>query len=164
LWRIHRRAPPKGIIGIFNRSHYEDVIVVRVRNLVSESVGKARYDLINDFERILANGGTTIVKCFLYISKDEQRKRLQKRIDDPHKRWKLDPSDFEDRRRWETYQKAYEDAVTRCNTEHAPWHIIPADHKWHRNLVVGRLLRETLDRMDPKFPPPQIDVSKIDLE
>ncbi|NDC63791.1 MAG: polyphosphate kinase 2 family protein [Planctomycetia bacterium] len=153
LWRVHAAVPPHGRIGIFNRSHYEDVVVVRVRKLVPKEVWKDRFAQINAFEKLLHDGGLTFVKCFLHISKDEQRKRLEDRLRDPKKQWKLGPSDLEDRRLWDDFQKAYDDALTQCNTEHAPWAIVPADHKWYRNLVVARLLRKTLERIDPKFPP-----------
>jgi PPK2 family polyphosphate:nucleotide phosphotransferase len=153
LWRVHHRTPNRGHIGIFNRSHYEDVVIVRVHELVTESVWKRRYDQINDFERLLVENGVTLVKCFLHISKDEQRERLQERLKDPTKRWKFNAGDLDERKRWDEYVEAYEDALTRCNTEHAPWHIVPADRKWYRNLVVSTLLRETLERMDPQYPP-----------
>lgn len=152
LWRIHKATPARGHIGIFNRSHYEDVLIVRVHKLVPKSVWRPRYEAINGFERHLAANGTTVVKCFLHISKDEQRERLEARLDDPTKRWKFSKGDLEERKLWDDYQEAYEDALTRCNTEHAPWHIIPGDRKWYRNLVVSNLLRETLEKMDPKFP------------
>mgnify|MGYP001297359904 CR=1 FL=1 len=152
LWRIHRAVPRRGNIGIFNRSQYEDVLIVRVHSIVAESEWKSRYDRINDFERLLTEGGVTIVKCYLHISKDEQRQRLQDRVNTPHKRWKFNPADLKERLRWHDYQLAYNDALTRCNTEHAPWHIIPADRKWYRNLVVSRLLVQTLESLDPQFP------------
>lgn len=163
LWRIHKATPNRGHIGIFNRSHYEDVLVVRVHKLVSKSVWRGRYEAINGFERHLAANGTTVLKCFLHISKDEQRERLEARLADPTKRWKFAKGDLEERALWEEYQQAYEDALSRCNTEHAPWHIIPADRKWYRNLVVSNLLRETLEKMDPKFPPeePGLDEIKV---
>jgi PPK2 family polyphosphate:nucleotide phosphotransferase len=153
LWRIHRAVPRRGNIGIFNRSQYEDVLVVRVHNLVPEAEWRSRYDRINEFERLLVEGGVTILKCFLHISKDEQRERLQARLDDDAKRWKFSKGDLAERKLWDNYQQAYEDALTKCNTEHAPWYIIPADRKWYRNLVVSQLLRETLQRMDPHVPP-----------
>ena len=163
LWRVHQAVPAHGRIGIFNRSHYEDVVVVRVRKLVAEAVWRGRYEQINAFEKLLADGGLTFVKCFLHISRDEQRKRLEDRIRDPKKQWKLGPSDLEDRRHWDDFQRAYEDALTNCNTEHAPWHIVPADRKWYRNLVVARLVLQTLERLDPQFPPfdPTL-ITKID--
>jgi PPK2 family polyphosphate:nucleotide phosphotransferase len=153
LWRIHAAVPPHGRIGIFNRSQYEDVVVVRVRKLVPKEVWKERYAQINAFEKLLHDGGLTFVKCFLHISRQEQRKRLEDRLRDPKKQWKLGPSDLEDRRLWDDFQKAYDDALTQCNTEHAPWAIVPADRKWYRNLVVARLVRKTLERLDPQFPP-----------
>ncbi|MFM8436758.1 MAG: PPK2 family polyphosphate kinase [Planctomycetia bacterium] len=153
LWRVHAAVPAHGRIGIFNRSHYEDVVVVRVRKLVPKEVWKDRYGQINAFEKLLADGGLTFVKCFLHISRKEQRQRLEDRLKDPKKQWKLGPDDLEDRKRWDDFQKAYDDALTECNTHHAPWHIVPADKKWYRNLVVARLVRKTLERLDPKFPP-----------
>jgi len=153
LWRVHREVPRRGDICIFNRSHYEDVIVVRVHNLVPEPVWRKRYNVINDFERLLTDGGTTVLKFFLHVSKEEQRQRLQARIDDPTKRWKFSRGDLAERRLWDDYQAAYEDALTRCNTEHAPWHIVPADRKWHRDLIVARTLRAALEKLDPQFPP-----------
>jgi PPK2 family polyphosphate:nucleotide phosphotransferase len=153
LWRVHAAVPPHGRIGVFNRSHYEDVVVVRVRKLVPKDVWKERFAQINAFEKLLDGGNLTFVKCFLHISRKEQRQRLEERLRDPKKQWKLGPSDLEDRRLWDDFQKAYEDALTQCNTECAPWHIVPADKKWYRNLVVARLLRRTLERLDPQFPP-----------
>jgi PPK2 family polyphosphate:nucleotide phosphotransferase len=153
LWRVHAAVPAHGRIGVFNRSHYEDVIVVRVRKLVPPHVWKSRYDQINAFEKLLADGGLTFVKCFLHIGRKEQRERLEDRLRDPKKQWKLGPDDLADRERWDDFQAAYDDALTKCNTEHAPWHIVPADRKWYRNLVVARIVRETLERLDPKFPP-----------
>jgi PPK2 family polyphosphate:nucleotide phosphotransferase len=152
LWRIHAAIPAHGRIGVFNRSHYEDVVVVRVRELVPPEVWRDRYDQINAFEKLLREGNVTFVKCFLHISKKEQRQRLEDRLRDPRKQWKLGPSDLEDRKLWKDFQKAYDDALTLCNTEHAPWHIVPADKKWYRNLVVARLVRNTLERLDPRFP------------
>ncbi|MFN9273518.1 MAG: PPK2 family polyphosphate kinase [Planctomycetia bacterium] len=153
LWRVHAAIPSHGRIGIFNRSHYEDVVVVRVRKLVPKEVWHGRYDQINAFEKLLHDGGVTFVKCFLHISRKEQRERLDDRLRDPKKQWKLGPDDLEDRKRWDDFQQAYDDALTKCNTEHAPWHIVPADKKWYRNLVVARVVRNTLERLDPRFPP-----------
>jgi polyphosphate kinase 2 (PPK2 family) len=150
---VHAAVPAHGRIGIFNRSHYEDVVVVRVRRLVPKDVWQARYDQINAFEKLLADGGITLVKCFLHISKQEQRQRLEDRLRDPKKQWKLGPDDLADRARWDDFQQAYDDALTLCNTAHAPWHVVPADKKWYRNLVVARLVRQTLERLDPQFPP-----------
>jgi PPK2 family polyphosphate:nucleotide phosphotransferase len=153
LWRVHAAIPAHGRIGIFNRSHYEDVVVVRVRKLVPQPVWQERYAQINAFEKLLHDGGLTFVKCFLHIGKKEQRQRLEDRLRDPKKQWKLGPDDLEDRKRWDEFQKAYDDALTLCNTDYAPWHIVPADKKWYRNLVVARLVRETLERLEPRFPP-----------
>lgn len=161
LWRINRALPRKGEIGIFNRSHYEDVLIVRVHDLVPRSEWKTRYDRINMFERLLIDAGTTIVKIFLHISKDEQRKRLQSRIDDPRKMWKFNQDDLSERRYWSAYEKAYDEALTRCNTDDAPWHIVPANHKWYRNLIVSRILRKSIDKLAPQFPPPQPGIKGI---
>ncbi len=153
LWRIHRAVPRRGEIGIFNRSQYEDVLVVRVHSLVSESEWKTRYDRINEFEKVLVEGGMTILKFFLHISKDEQRQRLQERLDDPMKNWKFALHDLDERKLWDDYQRAYEDALIKCNTQYAPWHIVPADRKWYRNLVVSQAVREALENMNPQTPP-----------
>ena len=152
LWRYHRSVPAKGRIGIFNRSHYEDVLIVRVKDLVPESVWRPRYGLINDFEKGLTAGGITVLKFFLHISKDEQKKRLQSRLDDPEKRWKFSRNDLKERAFWDDYQKAFEDAITECSTEHAPWHVVPANKKWYRNLVIARIIADTLEAMDPRYP------------
>lgn len=152
LWRIHQHCPAKGEIAVFNRSHYEDVLVVRVHELVPEKVWRARYDAINRFEANLAAEGTTIVKCFLHISKDEQKERLIARLEDPEKNWKFNPGDVEERKHWDDYQKAYHDVLTRCHTKHAPWHIIPADRKWYRNWATSELLVKTLQKLDPHPP------------
>jgi PPK2 family polyphosphate:nucleotide phosphotransferase len=152
LWRIHQRVPNRGNIGIFNRSHYEDVLVVRVHGLVPEKEWKSRFELINSFEKLLVEGDTTIVKCFLHISKDEQRQRLQARLDDPKKRWKFNPGDIDERKRWDEYQQAYEDVLNKCNTDYAPWYIVPADRNWYRNLVVSEILVGTLRHLNPQFP------------
>src|SRR5207302_3434290 len=139
-------------------SHYEDVLAARVLGLVPEKVWKARYDLINAFERTLDDGGTTVVKLYLHISKDEQRRRFQARLDDPKKRWKFRADDLEARRHWDEYMEAYEDALETTSTELAPWYVIPADHKWYRNWVVSRILVKTLDRMNPQYPQPMEDL------
>ncbi len=163
LWRIHRALPGKGEIGIFNRSHYEDVLVPRVHQLVPKEVWKQRYEQINHFEQEVAENGTEILKFFLHISKDEQRRRFQERLDDPSKHWKLSLPDFEERRLWGAYQKAFEDMLSRCSTPWAPWHVVPANHKWFRNYVVAGTIVGKLEEMDPQFPPVAIDVSKIVL-
>ena len=161
LWRIRRALPDAGRIGIFNRSHYEDVVVVRVKELFPRSVWSGRYDAINVFESELAGNGITMVKVFLHISKDEQRERLLARLEDPTKLWKFNPGDLEDRERWDEFLAAYEDALTKCSTEAAPWFVLPADHKWYRNWALGTLLVETLDAMDPRHPPPDFDVEEM---
>ncbi len=152
LWRIHRAIPRRGNLGIFNRSHYEDVLVVRVHNLVPETEWRARYDKINAFERLLSEANVTIVKCFLHISREEQRERLQARLDNPDKRWKFSKGDLAERKLWDNYQQAYEDALNRCSTHWAPWHVIPSDRKWYRNLMVSQLMRQALEKLDPQFP------------
>ena len=154
LWRVHRAAPRAGEIGIFNRSHYEDVLITRVHGLVPEKVWRERYDLINSFEELLGHGGTTIVKLFLHISKGEQRKRFDSRLHEPRKRWKFQPSDLTERERWAAYQEAYADALTATSTASAPWYVIPADRKWYRNWAVSRVLIDTLEHMDPHYPEP----------
>lgn len=164
LWRIHRRVPGKGEIGIFNRSHYGDVLVVRVHDLVPKRVWSKRYDQINDFEHILAENGVVILKFFLHISKDEQKKRLQERLDDADKHWKVSAADFEERKYWDDYTEAYEDALSRCSTPWAPWYVIPANHKWFRNLAVADILVSTMEDMKMHFPKSKLDLSKFVLE
>ncbi len=154
LWRIHEVCPARGEIGIFNRSHYEDVLVVRVKNFVPRSVWSKRYEHIRNFEKLLAAEGTRIVKVHLQISKEEQRLRLQDRIDDPTEQWKFRLGDLDDRKLWPQFMRAYEDAITETSTAYAPWYIVPGDRKWVRNLVVARLLVATLEDMNPQFPPP----------
>jgi PPK2 family polyphosphate:nucleotide phosphotransferase len=161
LWRVHKAVPSKGEIGIFNRSHYEDVLIVRVHNLVPRKAWRERYQQINDFEEMLASNGVTIVKFFLHISKDEQKERLEARLRDPQKRWKFNARDLDERKLWDDYMKAYEDALTRCTSPHAPWFIIPANHKWFRNLAVSQILVETLEGLKMKFPKPAADLSHI---
>lgn len=158
LWRIHDHTPANGGITIFNRSHYEDVLVVRVKDLVPESRWQKRYAHIVDFERLLSDEGTTVVKLFLHISKEEQRSRLEARLQEADKRWKFNPGDLEDRKLWDDFQEAYEEAITRTSTEQAPWYVVPADRKWYRDLAVASILIETLERMDPRYPPePDLD-------
>lgn len=155
LWRVHRVCPPRGYIGIFNRSHYEDVLVVKVRGFAPAEVIEKRYDEINAFEKMLADNGTKILKFMLNISKEEQAERLTERIEIPEKRWKFNPSDLEDRKLWNDYMKAYEVALTRCSTHHAPWYVIPADRNWVRNAAISRIVRETLEEMNPQYPEPK---------
>jgi PPK2 family polyphosphate:nucleotide phosphotransferase len=164
LWRVHPKVPGRGEIVIFNRSHYEDVLVPRVRKLVPGKVWKARYDQINDFERLLADTGTTVLKFFLYISKDEQKKRLQERLDDPEKHWKFRKGDLEDRALWDEYMKAYEDLLARTSTDEAPWYVVPADRKWYRNLVIASVLVGTLEKLDIGRPEPAEDLTGIVIE
>lgn len=163
LWRIHRRIPARGEIGVFNRSHYEDVLVARVRNLVPREVVEQRYRQINEFERLLAENDVRIVKFFLHISKDEQRERLQERLDIPRKRWKFDPGDLVDRQFWDGYMEAYERAIERCSTPWAPWYVIPANRNWYRNALVAHILRATLEAMAPDYPAPDFDPSAFQI-
>ena len=155
LWRVHKVCPPRGYIGIFNRSHYEDVLVVKVRGFAPADVIDKRYDEINAFEKMLADNGTRILKFMLNISKEEQAERLTERIEIPEKRWKFNPSDLEDRKLWNDYMKAYEVALNRCSTHHAPWYVIPADRNWVRNAAISRIVRETLEDMNPQYPEPK---------
>lgn len=164
LWRVHRKVPGKGHIGIFNRSQYGDVLVVRVHDIVPKEVWKERYDQINDFERILAKNHTRIAKFFLHISKDEQRDRLQERLDDPNKHWKASLSDLEERRHWDDYQEAYRVVLEKCSTDWAPWYVIPSDRKWFRNLAVASILVETLEDMNIEMPEAKFDVTGIVVE
>jgi PPK2 family polyphosphate:nucleotide phosphotransferase len=164
LWRIHRAVPARGQIGIFNRSHYEDVLAVRVHGLAPKRVWSERYDQINRFERYLADNNVIVLKFFLHISKDEQRKRILQRIDDPARNWKLSPADFAERKYWPDYLKAYEAVLSRCSTPAAPWFIIPANKKWYRNLAVARILVEALSALDMKFPKPAFDLSRVTLK
>jgi PPK2 family polyphosphate:nucleotide phosphotransferase len=162
LWRIHSQVPASGEIVIFNRSHYEDVLVVRVHQLVHEKVWRKRYDQINEFERMLSESGTTILKFFLHISRDEQRERLQARLDDPTKRWKFQHGDIEERKLWGHYMKAYEDAIEKTSTDWAPWTIVPADKKWFRNYVVAKTIVDSLQDFDMKYPQPDLKTEKIE--
>ncbi len=160
LWRITRELPAAGQIGIFDRSHYEDVLIARVRSLVGSELIESRYESINDYERRLVEEGTVVVKCFLHISPAKQEERLLERLDDPHKHWKFNPGDVDERALWPAYQRAYEIALERCNTDHAPWHVIPADRKWYRNWAVGTILHETLEGMDLGWPQADFDVAE----
>ena len=162
LWRVHAKMPGKGEVVVFNRSHYEDVLVVRVHDLVPKDVWKKRYDQINEFERMLTETGTIILKFFLHISKGEPKKRLQDRIDDPTKRWKFQHGDIEERKLWSDYRAAYEDALSKTSTEWAPWWIIPANAKWYRNYLVGSILQDTLEKLDMKYPEPDLSKEVID--
>ena len=160
LWRIHNQSPARGMIAIFNRSHYESVLVERVHKLVPRKVWEARYQNINDFESMLCDEGTRVIKLFLHISKDEQRERLQARLADPAKNWKLSAADLHERELWDDYQGAYEDALSKCSTENAPWYVIPANRKWFRNWLVSEIIVNTLKDMKPKFPPAPDGIAK----
>jgi len=161
LWRIHKMTPGKGHITVFNRSHYEDVLVVRVHGLVSEEIWSKRYNEINEFERELANSGTTIVKFFLHIDKEEQLKRFRDRLDTPDKQWKISDSDYTEREYWDEYQRAYMDVLSKCSFNYAPWYVIPANAKWFRDLAVSQILVETLEGLKMKYPEPSVDLVAI---
>lgn len=161
LWRIHKHIPPKGSVGIFHRSQYEDVLVPRVKEFIPLSVCETRYKQINDFERMLSENGVQIIKFFLHMSRKEQMRRLIERIQRPEKRWKFSMSDLKERTHWDDYQRAYEEAITNCSTSWAPWFVIPADHKWFRNLVVSQIIVETLENMNPAYPERFIDMEEL---
>ncbi|MSQ60896.1 MAG: polyphosphate kinase 2 family protein [Betaproteobacteria bacterium] len=161
LWRVHREVPGKGEIVVFNRSHYEDVLVVRVHKWIGMETRKERYRQINEFERCLAENGTLILKFFLHLSRDEQKKRLQERVDDPDKRWKFNPRDLEERKFWGDYMSAHEDALTATSTQWAPWYIVPANSKTNRNIVVSSILKEALAGLDMSYPQPEWDPATI---
>jgi len=161
LWRAHNRAPGNGEVVIFNRSHYEDVLVVRVHNLVPRSVWSKRYELINDFEKMLTENRTCVLKFYLHISPDEQLERFEKRLDDPGRRWKISESDYSERELWPKYVEAYEDAIARTSTKLAPWYVIPSNHKWFRNLAISHIIADTMDEMGLKLPKPRVDIADI---
>jgi PPK2 family polyphosphate:nucleotide phosphotransferase len=163
LWRVHGLCPARGEIAIFNRSHYEDVVAARVRGLVADHVWRRRYEHIRAFERLLVDEGTTVLKVFLHVSRAEQRKRLQERLDNPEKRWKFRVGDLDDRHRWDDYATAYEDAIRETSTEWAPWYVVPADHNWVRNLVVGEILVDALERVDPQLPKPDPGLDGLEV-
>jgi len=161
LWRVHQHVPPRGMIGLFNRSHYEDVLIVRVENLVPDKVWKARYDHINAFERLLVDSGVTILKFFLHISKEEQKERFEERLQQPEKNWKFATGDLAVRAKWDRYMEAYEDALTRCNTEVAPWYIVPANKKWYRDFVISKTIVKKLENLDMHYPDPEPGLDQI---
>jgi len=161
LWRIHQATPRKGQVAVFNRSHYEDVLVVRVHNLVPKEVWSKRYDEINQFEQHLANNGTQILKFYLHIDADEQLARFKQRLDDPKRQWKISESDYTERTYWHDYQIAYEEALSKCSTSYAPWYIIPSNHKWFRNLAVSQILADSLESLNMKLPKPTVDIDDI---
>jgi PPK2 family polyphosphate:nucleotide phosphotransferase len=164
LWRVHPHVPGKGEIVIFNRSHYEDVLIVRVHRLAPEEVWKRRYDQINDFERMLSDEGTTILKFFLHIDKDEQKERLQARLDDPTKHWKFNMGDLDERKLWSDYMKAYENVLSKTSTDWAPWIIVPANRRWYRNLVVADALVDALEDFDMNYPPSPPGLEKVVID
>jgi PPK2 family polyphosphate:nucleotide phosphotransferase len=165
LWRVHREVPPKGHIGIFNRSHYEDVLITRVHRMISEKVASQRLTQINNFEDMLSENGTTILKFFLHISKDEQKERLEARLRDPEKRWKFNEGDLEERKLWDDYMKVFEDVLSATSTDYAPWYIVPANHKWYRNLVVADRVVDALEDMKLTYPSPPagVDYERIHI-
>jgi PPK2 family polyphosphate:nucleotide phosphotransferase len=161
LWRIHQATPRTGYVTVFNRSHYEDVLIVRVHNLVPKEVWSKRYDEINAFERELSDNDTHIVKFYLHIDKEEQLARFKQRLDDPNRHWKISESDYAEREYWGDYQKAYEEAISKCSTDYAPWYVIPSNHKWFRNLAVSQILVRTLESLNMKFPAPTVNIEEI---
>jgi PPK2 family polyphosphate:nucleotide phosphotransferase len=161
LWRAHLRAPGKGEVVIFNRSHYEDVLVVRVHKLVPKAAWSKRYELIHDFEKMLVENGTRIVKFYLHISPEEQLERFRQRLDDPQRHWKISQSDYSERELWSEYIDAFEEAMEKTSTKHAPWYIIPSDHKWFRNLAVSEIMADVMEDMDLKLPPTKVDIAEI---
>lgn len=161
LWRAHRATPARGEVVIFNRSHYEDVLVARVHELVPEATWRKRYEAINAFEKQLAENGTHILKFFLHICKDEQLKRFRKRLDDPNRHWKISEADYQERQYWDAYQQAYQDALSRCSTPWAPWFVIPANHKWYRNLAISKIVVETLEALHMSTPEPRVDIEAL---
>ncbi len=164
LWRYHQRAPQRGMISIFNRSHYEDVLVVRVKELVPKEVWQERYHLINEFEHMLTLNNIRVIKFFLHISKDEQKRRLESRLEDPDKHWKFSSNDIKERKFWDDYQIAFQDAINNCSTAYAPWYVVPANKKWYRNLVVARTIADTLESMNPQYPAAEAGLENIIIE
>ncbi len=164
LWRIHQHAPADGRIGVFNRSHYEDVLVVRVKEFAPKKVWKKRYDHIVNFEQMLADEGTTIIKVFLDVSRDEQKERFQERLDRPDKNWKFRAGDLDDRELWPEFMEAYTDAIEKTSTDDAPWYVVPADRKWARNVCIARILRHHLEQIDPQYPEPEDGIADIVLD
>jgi len=161
LWRTHKATPGRGEVAIFNRSHYEDVLVVRVHKLVPKEIWSARYEAINRFEHHLVGNGTQILKFFLHISKEEQLRRFRRRLEDPARQWKISEADYRERAYWDDYQAAYEDALNRCSTKNAPWYVIPANHKWFRNLAISKIVVQLLEGLDMNFPEPQVDIEAL---
>jgi len=164
LWRIHQAVPASGMIGVFNRSHYEDVLVVRVDNLVPEPVWRSRYEQINQFEKMLHDTGTTILKFYLHISPDEQKERFQDRLDHPDKHWKFARHDLLKRKQWSAYEAAYEEMLEKCSTKHAPWYVIPANQKWYRNLAISRVIVDAIQKLGPRYPEPEKGLDQIKID
>jgi len=164
LWRYHQRVPGRGMIGIFNRSHYEDVLVVRVKGLVPEEVWRPRYEVINQFEQALSLSGVTVLKFYLHISREEQKRRLESRLADPDKRWKFSANDLRERRSWGDYMAAFEEAIGATSSDVAPWYVVPANNKWYRNLVIARTIADTLEAMDPRFPEPEAGLDQVRVD
>lgn len=164
LWRIHQSTPARGMIGIFNRSHYEDVLVVRVHDLVPPDIWQVRYDQINNFESLLTTTGVTILKFYLHISKEEQKERFQARLEQPHKRWKFNPADLKERDMWDDYMQAFQVAFEKCSPTHAPWHIVPANKKWYRNLLISETIVKTLEDLNLKYPEPVEGLDNLVIE
>jgi PPK2 family polyphosphate:nucleotide phosphotransferase len=164
LWRVHMAAPKKGMLGVFNRSHYEDVLVAKVKKLAPAEAIERRYEQINAFERYLTENGATILKFMLHISKDEQKQRLQERLDKPSHNWKFNPHDLEDRKLWDDYEHAYETMLERCSTKYAPWRVVPSDKKWRRNAIIASIVRGALEKMDPQYPKPDWKPSDFKIE
>jgi PPK2 family polyphosphate:nucleotide phosphotransferase len=163
LWRIHKAVPGKGMIGVFNRSHYEDVLVVRVHNIVPETVWRPRFEQINQFEKLLHECGTRILKFYLHISKAEQKERFQSRLDEPAKNWKFSIGDLDKRKYWDNYMVAYGEMLQQCSTAYAPWHVVPANQKWYRNLAITQIIVETLREMNPQYPPPEDNIENVTI-
>jgi PPK2 family polyphosphate:nucleotide phosphotransferase len=161
LWRYHAKAPPRGMVAVFNRSHYEDVLIVRVKGIVPEDVWRHRYAMINGFEHLLALNRTTVLKFFVHISKAEQKRRLESRLADPAKHWKFSPDDIRERAHWDGYMAAYEDAIGNCSTAHAPWYVVPSNKKWYRDLVLARTIADTLEAMAPEYPPAEAGLESV---
>lgn len=164
LWRYHAKTPPRGMITIFNRSHYEDVLIVRVKKIIEEDVWRHRYHMINEFEHMLTLNNTIVLKFFLYISRDEQKRRLESRLDDPNKHWKFSSNDLKERQYWDQYMLAFEDTINNCSTAYAPWYVVPANKKWYRNLVIARTIADTLEAMNPQFPEAEAGLEQIVVE
>lgn len=164
LWRVHPHVPGRGQVSVFNRSHYEDVLVVRVHELVPKEVWSQRYDHINNFEKLLTDSGVTILKFFLYISPEEQLERFRQRLDDPARQWKISEADYKERAYWDSYSEAYEDMLHKCSTKHAPWYVIPSNHKWFRNLAISKIIEDTLEGLKLHLPEPAVDLEKIRQE